>query len=128
MVDPFGMSYLERKEMHVPDQRLTLGITVLVRRHGLSSADTLPPLLLPKKRILSCIIDTVLDHLMSFGHWNVRGDDSKPNKGFKRPVSTIPFVLFPLPGEITAQRVQLFGPGPGIGYMQNIPEPHPCWS
>lgn len=66
MVDPFGMFYIERKCTY-QTRRLTLGIVVLVRRHGLSSADILRPLLLPKKRILSCIIDTVLDHLISFG-------------------------------------------------------------
>lgn len=57
-------------------KRMTPETAVLVRRHALSFAEFC--LLLPKKRILFCIIDIGLGRLMSLGHWNVGGDDSKP--------------------------------------------------
>ena len=66
-------------------KRMTSEIAVLVRRYALSFAEFC--LLLPKKRILFGITDVGLGRLMSLGHWNVGGDDSKPNKRSKRQSS-----------------------------------------
>lgn len=77
------MSCLGRKEVHVPDQEgdfgdCRMGQKVRTLFYGVlrtSPAQGENPF---------CITDTGLGHLISSGHWNVDGDDSKPNKGSKR--------------------------------------------
>lgn len=70
--DPSGMSRLGRKRKVWGSPRGTTSVTVLFFRKYALSLRAFWPLLLPKKRTLSCVIH------IGFGYWNVSGDASMP--------------------------------------------------